>query len=48
MTRYIARRLLQSAVLVLSIVTAVFFIFQVMPGDISVMFIQPDIPPEAR
>lgn len=48
MMRYIGRRLLQSAVLVFFIVTAVFFIFQVMPGDISVMFIQPGIPPEAR
>jgi len=48
MTRYIARRLLQSVVLILLIVTAVFFIFQMMPGDISVMFIQPGIPPEAR
>lgn len=48
MTRYIARRLLQSAILIVLVVTAVFFIFQMMPGDISTIFIQPDIPPEAR
>lgn len=48
MTQYLARRLAQSVVLVFLIVTAVFFIFQVMPGDISVVFIQPGIPPEAR
>jgi peptide/nickel transport system permease protein len=48
MTRYLARRLLQSVVLIFLIVTAVFFIFQVMPGDVTTMFIQPDIPPEVR
>ena len=48
MMRYLARRLLQSVVLIFLIVTAVFFVFQVMPGDITTMFIQPDIPPEAR
>ena len=48
MTRYLARRLLQSVVLIVLIITAVFFIFQVMPGDVTTMFIQPDIPPEVR
>jgi peptide/nickel transport system permease protein len=46
--RYLARRLLQSVLLLVLIVTAVFFIFQVMPGDITAIMIQPDIPPEAR
>lgn len=48
MTRYVARRLLQSALLLVLVVTAVFLIFQVMPGDITAVLIQPDIPPEAR
>jgi peptide/nickel transport system permease protein len=48
MTRYLARRLLQSLVLMFLVVTAVFFIFQVMPGDVTTIFIQPDIPPEVR
>lgn len=48
MIRFIVRRLLQSVVLLALIVTAVFVIFQMMPGDVSVIFIQPDIPPEAR
>jgi len=48
MTRYIARRLVQSAFLLFLIVTAVFGIFQVMPGDITAVLIQPNIPPEAR
>ena len=48
MTRYIARRLLQSALLPVLVVTAVFLVFQVMPGDITAILIQPDIPPEAR
>jgi peptide/nickel transport system permease protein len=47
-TRYVARRLLQSAVMVVLVVTAVFLVFQVMPGDITAIMIQPDIPPEAR
>jgi peptide/nickel transport system permease protein len=48
MIRYIARRLLQSALLLVLVVTAVFIIFQMMPGDVTVMFVQPNIPPEAR
>jgi peptide/nickel transport system permease protein len=48
MTRYIVRRLVESAVLLWLIVTAVFGIFQVMPGDITTIFIQPNVPPEAR
>lgn len=48
MIRFIARRLLQSLLLLFLIVTAVFGIFQLMPGDVSAIFIQPDIPPEAR
>ena len=35
MTTYIVRRLLQSAVLLLLVIAAVFLIFQVMPGDIT-------------
>jgi peptide/nickel transport system permease protein len=48
MIRYVVNRLVQSLVLLLLIVTAVFFMFQVMPGDITAVFIQPDVPPEAR
>lgn len=48
MARYLTRRLGQSALLLFLVVTAVFFIFQVMPGDITAILIQPDIPPEAR
>ena len=48
MTRYIVNRLAQSAVLLFFVVTSVFFMFQVMPGDITVIFIQPNIPAEAR
>jgi len=48
MIRYILRRLGQSAVLLLLIVGAVFGIFQLMPGDVTTILIQPNIPPEAR
>ena len=48
MARYIAWRLLQGVFLLFLMVTAVFFTFQVMPGDLTAIFIQPDIPPEAR
>jgi len=48
MIRYLVRRLVQSAALLFLIVSAVFGIFQLMPGDISTIFIQPNVPPEAR
>lgn len=48
MAWYLARRLGQSVLLLFLVVTAVFFVFQVMPGDITAIMIQPDIPPEAR
>lgn len=48
MIRYLVRRLVQSAALLFLIVSAVFGIFQLMPGDVSTIFIQPNVPPEAR
>ena len=48
MTGYVIRRLLQSALLLVLVVTAVFLIFQVMPGDITSVMIDPETPPEAR
>ena len=48
MTKYLFRRLMQSALLLVLVVTAVFLIFQVMPGDITTMIIDPETPPEAR
>src|SRR5689334_4872125 len=48
MTAYIVRRLLQSVVILLLVIAAVFLIFQVMPGDITTILIDPETPPEAR
>jgi peptide/nickel transport system permease protein len=48
MTQYILRRLAQSLVLLVLVIGAVFLIFQVMPGDITTMMIDPELPPEAR
>ena len=44
----LVRRLLQSAVLLILVIAAVFLIFQVMPGDITTVLIDPEITPEAR
>jgi peptide/nickel transport system permease protein len=48
MTGYIIRRLLQSVVVLLLVIAAVFLIFQVMPGDITTIMIDPETPAEAR
>ncbi len=48
MTTYLTRRLLQSVLLLVLVVTAVFLIFQVMPGDITTVMVDPETPPEAR
>jgi peptide/nickel transport system permease protein len=48
MTAYIVRRLLQGALLLLLVIAAVFLIFQVMPGDITSIMVDPETPPEAR
>jgi peptide/nickel transport system permease protein len=48
MTRFLFRRLGQSVVLLVLVIAAVFAIFQVMPGDITTVMINPETPPEAR
>jgi peptide/nickel transport system permease protein len=47
-TRFLLGRLAQSLALLILIVAAVFLVFQVMPGDITTVMIDPDTPPEAR
>ncbi|MEQ1756930.1 MAG: ABC transporter permease [Vicinamibacterales bacterium] len=48
MTRFLVQRLLQSLVLLVLVIAAVFLIFQVMPGDITTVMVSPETPPEAR
>ena len=48
MTAYVLRRLVQSLLLLILVVAAVFLVFQVMPGDITSLMISPETPPEAR
>lgn len=48
MSTYLFRRVLQSALLLVLVITAVFLIFQVMPGDITTVMVDPETPPEAR
>ena len=48
MVQYVLRRLLQSIVLLALVVAAVFLVFQVMPGDVTSLMINPQTPPEAR
>ncbi|HQZ32898.1 MAG TPA: ABC transporter permease [Ilumatobacteraceae bacterium] len=47
MKRYIARRLLQGAVVMWMVATAVFVIFRIVPGDPAAMTLGFDAPPEA-
>jgi peptide/nickel transport system permease protein len=47
MTRYIARRVLVSAPMLLLVVTAVFFAFQVIPGDPARLYVGADSSQEA-
>lgn len=46
MTRYIARRLLQAIPLLLGILTLVFVIVHLAPGDPAARYLQPSVPPE--
>jgi len=46
MTRYIARRILQAIPLLLGIVTLVFIIIHLAPGDPTARYLQPSVPPE--
>ncbi len=46
MAAYIARRLLQAIPLVLGILTIVFFIIHLAPGDPTAIYLNPDVAPE--
>jgi len=48
MTGYIARRLLQMVVTLFVILTVLFFLFRLMPGDPASMVLDPKMPPEAK
>jgi len=48
MGRYVLRRLLQVVGLTFAFITITFIILQAMPGDITNMYISPEIPPEVR
>src|SRR3990172_7189527 len=48
MTAYLVRRLIQIAATLILFITVVFFMLQLQPVDITVQFISPDVPPEAR
>lgn len=48
MRQYIVRRLLQALVVVLAVVTVMFFVFRVMPADPTTMLVEGGMPPEAR
>lgn len=48
MRAYIARRLLQSAVVVFAVVTLMFFLFRVMPADPTTMLVESGMPEAAR
>jgi len=48
MTGYIARRLLQMVVTLFVILTVLFFLFRLMPGDPVSMVLDPKMPPEAK
>ena len=45
---YLGRKLFQLALTTLIIVTLIFFLFRVMPGDPVKTIIDPQMPPEAR
>ncbi|HSG81628.1 MAG TPA: ABC transporter permease [Gemmatimonadota bacterium] len=46
MTAYIVRRLLQSIPLLIGILTLVFVLMQLAPGDPTAMYVHPNVPPE--
>jgi peptide/nickel transport system permease protein len=46
MTAYVARRLLGAIPLVLGILTLIFILMQMAPGDPTAMYIRPGVPPE--
>src|SRR3989304_3280635 len=48
MTGYLIRRIVQIALTLVLFITVLFFMLQLQPGDITVQFISPDVPPEAR
>ncbi len=48
MTAYLIRRIIQIALTLVLFITVVFFMLDLQPGDISVQFINPKVPPEAR
>ncbi len=49
MLKFVGRRLIQIVLIFLAILTAIFFLLQAQPGDVSTQFIgNPDIPPEVR
>jgi len=48
MTGYLARRLLQVLVTMFVILTVLFFLFRLMPGDPASMVLDPKMPPEAK
>jgi ABC-type microcin C transport system permease subunit YejB len=45
MTTYLAKRLVQSVATILGIVTIVFFLLRLAPGDPIALLIPPDLPP---
>lgn len=48
MYSYLARRILQIALTLLILLTLMFFLFRIMPGDPASMIIDPKMPPEAK
>jgi peptide/nickel transport system permease protein len=46
MTAYIVRRLLQAIPLLIGILTLVFVLMQLAPGDPTAMYVHPNVPPE--
>ena len=49
MLKFIGRRLIQMVLLFVAFLTAIFFLLQAQPGDVTHQFIgNPSIPPEVR
>ncbi len=48
MGRYVVRRIIQVVGMTFAFVTITFLILQAMPGDITNLYISPEIPPEVR
>jgi len=48
MRAYIARRLLQAALVVFGVITLMFFVFRFMPADPTTMLVEGGMPEEAR